>query len=190
VVAAAEAAPSLEAAADVLRPDIELPEAVCWMRRRVQRVYAALTALREGAGIYLVPIAFVLQPELLMIGDPGDAAVAALRLLAGVALITAVFTGHIMRTMPMAARVLAAPLAFANILPFRGGNEGMVPGVVEDGEFVLFSAGGDSLLWIAVVASGRPAGGRDPRTPGASAGRPRCDHDSACRGPQPRRAAP
>jgi len=46
VVAAAEAAPSLEAAADVLRPDIELPEAVCWMRRRVQRVYAALTALR------------------------------------------------------------------------------------------------------------------------------------------------
>jgi len=113
----------------------------------------SFASLRVGAGIYLVPIAFVLQPELLMIGDPGDAAVAALRLLAGVALITAVFTGHIMRTMPMAARVLAAPLAFANILPFRGGNEGMVPGVVEDGEFVLFSAGGDSLLWIAFVAS-------------------------------------
>lgn len=46
VVAAVEAAPSLEAAADVLRQDIELPGAVRWVRRRVQRVHGALTALR------------------------------------------------------------------------------------------------------------------------------------------------
>ncbi len=46
VVAAVEAAPSLEAAADVLRPDIELPGAMRWTRRRVQRVHAALHRLR------------------------------------------------------------------------------------------------------------------------------------------------
>ena len=46
VVAAVEAAPSLEAAADRLRPDIELPGAMRWTRRRVQRVHAALHRLR------------------------------------------------------------------------------------------------------------------------------------------------
>lgn len=46
VVRAAEQAPSLEAAADRLRPDIELPGAVRWTRRRVRAVHAALSALR------------------------------------------------------------------------------------------------------------------------------------------------
>lgn len=46
VVKQAEQAKSLEAAADRLRPDIELPGAIRWMRRRVQGVYAALRALR------------------------------------------------------------------------------------------------------------------------------------------------
>ena len=46
VVAAVECAPSLEAAADVLRPDIELPGAMRWTRRRVQRVHTALHVLR------------------------------------------------------------------------------------------------------------------------------------------------
>ena len=41
-----EQAPSLEAAADRLRPDIELPGAIRWARRRVQRVHAALHVLR------------------------------------------------------------------------------------------------------------------------------------------------
>lgn len=46
VVATVEAAPSLEAAADVLRPDIELPGAIRWTRRRVQRVRSTLQLLR------------------------------------------------------------------------------------------------------------------------------------------------
>ena len=46
VTLAAEQAPSLEAAADRLRPDIELPGAIRWTRRRVQRVQAALHVLR------------------------------------------------------------------------------------------------------------------------------------------------
>lgn len=45
-VAAVESAPSLEAAADALRPDIYLPGAIRWTRRRVRRVHAALHVLR------------------------------------------------------------------------------------------------------------------------------------------------
>jgi hypothetical protein len=45
VVATVEQASSLEAAADRLRPDIELPGAIRWTRRRVKPVHGALSAL-------------------------------------------------------------------------------------------------------------------------------------------------
>jgi len=44
VVVAVEAAPSLEAASETVRPDIELPGALRWMRRRVLLVHAGLAA--------------------------------------------------------------------------------------------------------------------------------------------------
>jgi hypothetical protein len=45
VVATAEQAKSLEAAADELRPDIDLPGAIRWVRRRVKAIHGALTTL-------------------------------------------------------------------------------------------------------------------------------------------------
>lgn len=45
VAAAVEAATSLEAAASKLRPDIELPGAVRWTRRRVKSVRVTLTVM-------------------------------------------------------------------------------------------------------------------------------------------------
>lgn len=61
MVLAAEQAASREAAADGLRPDIELPGALRWLRRRLQGVYRALHLLRAlmpdrlaGAGPTLV----------------------------------------------------------------------------------------------------------------------------------------
>jgi hypothetical protein len=45
VVAVAEQAKSLEAAADALRPDIDLPGAIRWVRRRVKAIHGALTTL-------------------------------------------------------------------------------------------------------------------------------------------------
>ena len=44
VVAQAEAAPTLEVASEIVRPDIELPGALRWLRRRVQLVHAVLAA--------------------------------------------------------------------------------------------------------------------------------------------------
>lgn len=45
-VAAVEQAPSLEKAADLLRPEIELPGAVRWTRHRVKPIMAALHLLK------------------------------------------------------------------------------------------------------------------------------------------------
>ena len=50
VVAAAEAAPTREVASEALRPDIELPGALRWLRRRTRFVRAGL-----AAGIGLLP---------------------------------------------------------------------------------------------------------------------------------------
>ncbi len=44
VVAAADAAPTQEAASEALRPDIELPGALRWLRRRTRLVHAGLAA--------------------------------------------------------------------------------------------------------------------------------------------------
>ncbi len=44
VVAAADAAPTREAASETLRPDIELPGALRWLRRRTGLVHAGLAA--------------------------------------------------------------------------------------------------------------------------------------------------
>ncbi len=63
VVAAVEAARSVEAAADVLRPDITLPSAVRWVRRRLTPVRRALLAV-----VTLLPALFT-----------GDARLAAVR---------------------------------------------------------------------------------------------------------------
>jgi hypothetical protein len=60
VVRAVEAAPSVEAAADVLRPDIELPGAVRWTRRRVRAVHRSLSTLRG-----LLPQTFASCPSTL-----------------------------------------------------------------------------------------------------------------------------
>jgi hypothetical protein len=54
VVAAVDAARSVEAAADTLRPDITLPSAVRWIRRRLTPVRVALVTV-----VTLGPVAFV-----------------------------------------------------------------------------------------------------------------------------------
>lgn len=64
VVATAETARSIEAAADVLRPDITLPSAVRWVRRRLTPIRRVLLAI-----VTLLPDLFT-----------GDARLAAVRL--------------------------------------------------------------------------------------------------------------
>jgi hypothetical protein len=59
-VRAVERAPSLEAACRELRPDIELPGVLRWVRRRVQAVRAALQTLKG-----LLPERFPCAPTLL-----------------------------------------------------------------------------------------------------------------------------
>jgi hypothetical protein len=99
VVAHVEAAPSIEAAADVLRPDSVLPSAVRWVRRRLTLVRATCLAV------------VTLLPDLFR----GDAHLGAVR--------AALETDHALVLLrARAATVLAAlprPLGFGRHVPVR-----------------------------------------------------------------------
>lgn len=102
VVAQVEAARSIEAAADVLRPDIVLPSAVRWVRRRLTLVRATLVAV------------VTLLPDLL----GGDVHLGAVR--------TALATDHALVTLRTRAALLLSalprPLGFGrHVRPPRGG---------------------------------------------------------------------
>jgi len=90
VVAAADAAPTQEAASEALRPDIELPGALRWLRRRTRLVQAGLaaaigllpgllagckptvTSVRSvlGAEVALVRVRLELAPHLVTLPPP------------------------------------------------------------------------------------------------------------------------
>jgi hypothetical protein len=99
VVAHVDTARSIEAAADVLRPDIELPSAVRWVRRRLTLVRATLLAV------------VTLLPE----GCGHDARLGAVR--------TALATDHALVTLRLRAAALLPsllrPLGFAPPVPRR-----------------------------------------------------------------------
>jgi hypothetical protein len=69
VVVTVEESPSIEAAAGKLRPDIDLPGAVRWVRRRLQGIRASLLILltvlpgRLGTSAQIVDVRKVLQTE-------------------------------------------------------------------------------------------------------------------------------
>ncbi len=107
VVVAVEQAASLEAAADHLRPEVELPGAIRWTRRRVQRVHSALHLLRG------------LEPERFA-GWP--ATVGAWRARLGVAPVLAVLRERAADHL----HVLPSPLGFQP--PRRAGGESHRPG--------------------------------------------------------------
>jgi len=77
----------------------------------------AFCAMRFSAGIYVIPVAFVTQPALLMQGDPGAIILALARTLTAVALVTAATVGHVSRPLGLRARLAALVLAAVNLPP-------------------------------------------------------------------------
>jgi TRAP-type uncharacterized transport system fused permease subunit len=109
----------------------------------------SFASLRVGAGVYLIPVAFVLQPELLFLGELSDTLVAAARLLLSVTLLTAVVIGHVARPLSPALRIGGGVLGVVNILPFSGA----AADAVLWGGFAL----GLGIMALAVRAPARPA---------------------------------
>jgi hypothetical protein len=80
VVVTVEESPSVEVAAGKLRPDINLPGAIRWVRRRLQGVRASLRSLltllpgRLGTSAQVLEVRRVLQTErcLVTLRDMGD----------------------------------------------------------------------------------------------------------------------
>lgn len=78
----------------------------------------AFASLKVGAGVYLVPVAFVLQPELLMLGSVSDLLLAAARCAIAIALFSAAAVGHVARPIGWPLRAILALLALPGVLPF------------------------------------------------------------------------
>jgi hypothetical protein len=101
VVATVDAARSVEAAADALRPDITLPAAVRWIRRRLTPVRVALITV-----VTLCPAAFV-----------GNARLSAVRTALATASALVTLRAHVADHLA----VLPTPLGFRRHRPRRDG---------------------------------------------------------------------
>ena len=81
----------------------------------------AFKAVRLSAAIYVIPIAFVTQPELLLTADLWHWATAFTRCLVAIALVTAATVGAAARPLGWPTRLLALGLAAANLAGFDRG---------------------------------------------------------------------
>jgi TRAP-type uncharacterized transport system fused permease subunit len=77
----------------------------------------SFASLRIGAGLYLIPLAFVTQPALLLQGDAGSLAVALPRSLLAIALMTIAAIGHVQRAVSAPIRLVSIGLAVLHVLP-------------------------------------------------------------------------
>jgi TRAP transporter 4TM/12TM fusion protein len=110
----------------------------------------AFKAVRLSAAIYVIPVAFVTQPELLLLGDPPAALLAILRCLVAIALVTAAAVGGIARPHGWGLRLSALALAAPNLLPF----DRVLP------DTILLASLVAGLMLLGLMARGPDAGAR------------------------------
>ncbi len=111
----------------------------------------AFKALRLAAAVYVIPLAFVTQPALLLGGAPTDVALAVLRCLVAIGLVTAAAIGGIARPLGWRWRLASLTLALPNLLAFDRGL----------GDAVLLGALALGLCLLALMA--RPPDDRAAR---------------------------
>jgi TRAP-type uncharacterized transport system fused permease subunit len=78
----------------------------------------AFRAVRLSAAVYVIPFAFVTQPELLLVGDLPSALLAVGRCLVAIGLVTAASVGGIARPLGWGWRLAALALALPNLVGF------------------------------------------------------------------------
>jgi len=87
----------------------------------------AFASLKVGAGVYLIPMAFVVQPSLLFAGGTlTDFFLAMIRILLAIALITAASVGHVRRPIALPMRLLLGLLSIVMIIPFNAGIDALL----------------------------------------------------------------
>ena len=111
----------------------------------------AFKAVRLSAAVYIIPIAFVTQPELLLTAGFWPWASALLRCLLAIALLTAATIGVVARPLGWSTRLLALGLASVNL---AGVDRGLPDGLL----FAAFVLGTLLLVHLArsPVGAGRP----------------------------------
>jgi TRAP-type uncharacterized transport system fused permease subunit len=102
----------------------------------------AFKAVGMSAAVYLVPVAFVAQPALVLDGEVADAFLAFLRCLVAIALVTAAMVGGIVRPLGPVGRLLALMVAVPNLMAFGG----LLPAAVLLGALAI------GIVCLAVLA--------------------------------------
>jgi TRAP transporter 4TM/12TM fusion protein len=80
----------------------------------------SFASIRLGAALFLIPVAFVLQPELLLLGGVQDTVIAVLRLALAVTLFTIVSVGHARRPVSAPERLAGFVVSIACVVPLGG----------------------------------------------------------------------
>ena len=99
-----------------------------------------------AAAAYVVPVAFVTQPALVLVGDAPEVALAFLRCLLAIGLMTAALSGGIVRPIGWPLRLVALVLALPNLLAFGH----LLPGAVL---LAALALGALCLAWLARPAT-------------------------------------
>ena len=106
----------------------------------------AFKAVALAAAAYVVPVAFVTQPALVLVGDAPEVALAFLRCLLAIGLMTAALSGGIVRPIGWPLRLVALVLALPNLLAFGH----LLPGAVL---LAALALGALCLAWLARPAT-------------------------------------
>ncbi|WP_368415128.1 TRAP transporter permease [Falsiroseomonas sp.] len=111
---------------------------------------SGFAAMRIGAAGFIIPFVFVYQPALLLIGSPGEVALAVASATAGSLLLAASLHGYLLVVTPMwqRAALLVASLSLIN------------PGVLTDALGVILGGG---VLVLQIIARRRGDGRAAPR---------------------------
>jgi TRAP transporter 4TM/12TM fusion protein len=117
----------------MITPPIAIASFAAAMVGKADPWRTAFSSIRVGAAAYLIPVAFVLQPELLFAGEFSATLFPALRLALSIALLAAVTVGHVGRPLGVPLRILGGALSVANALPSSG-------------------SGGEIVVWLCFAA--------------------------------------
>lgn len=111
----------------------------------------AFASLKVGAGVYLIPMAFVVQPSLLFAGGTvTDFILAIGRILVAIALITVASVGYVRRPVVLPMRLLFGLLSIVLIIPFNSGIDNTLL-------WIAFFVSLGLLGWTLRSSSGQPA---------------------------------
>jgi TRAP-type uncharacterized transport system fused permease subunit len=132
-----------------ITPPVSLASFVAAGISGARPVEVGMQSMRLGSAMYFVPFFFVLNPALILRGDPADIVVVVLTAIVGIALIASALEGYLVKVGTMHTGFVGA---FARLLLATGGLAMAMPGGGDLGlSHLQLSLGGAAIAVVAIV---------------------------------------